>query len=592
MIDSATNAVQSKGNLVIICGLFPNPTVAVQSILPKLSKIRNDHGRENVLSLWPDCKKPTIDQNLWLVLRFWFPVPTFSSCSFSMSDLSLSILMPVYNEENTIAEVIDRVLAIDVNLKELVIVDDGSKDDTVSIIHELAKSRPKIKFFPQPKNKGKTAAIKGAIGKAHGGILIVQDADLEYDPDEIPAGIDPILRGRADVVYGSRFLVRRAARVLYFYHFLANKFLTFLSNFLTNRNMSDIETCYKAFRSQVIKPLQLTSSRFGMEVEITAMICKTRARTYEVPISYYGRTYEEGKKIAMRDGFAAIYYIMFYNLIKSRTPSGRKYIKTVNEAIAKIVNQSGSSASSVSNDQPISPPLGGPESQNKDPNAPLTRVLEEEYMDSPEEATGYDTMDHSAVNELFANDLLGEEAELGDVLDLGTGTAQIPVVICDKSESCRIMAGDAAASMLDLALYNLEAAGHTERIQLTQIDAKNLEMPDETFDTVISNSIIHHIPEPIECLKEAVRVCKEGGLLFFRDLMRPDSGAEVSELVEKYAGNENEYQQKMFDDSLRAALSLDEIQSYVESLGFEKSTVAATSDRHWTWVATKPASKR
>ena len=166
--------------------------------------------------------------------------------------------------------------------------------------------------------------------------MIIQDADLEYDPDEISAVIDPILKNRADVVYGSRFLVRRAARVLYFYHYLANKFLTLLSNILTNRNMSDIETCYKAFRAGVIRPLKLTSKRFGMEVEITAMICKTKARTYEVPISYYGRTYDEGKKIGLRDGFAAIYYILYYNLIGGLTSSGRKYISEVNKALEDL----------------------------------------------------------------------------------------------------------------------------------------------------------------------------------------------------------------------------------------------------------------
>jgi glycosyltransferase involved in cell wall biosynthesis len=177
---------------------------------------------------------------------------------------------------------------------------------------------------------GKTAAIARAIAAATGDILIVQDADLEYDPSEIPAVIEPILQGQADVVYGSRFMVRRAARVLYFYHYIANRLLTFLSNLLTNRNMSDIETCYKAFRAGVIKPMRLTSKGFGMEVEITAMICKTKARTYEVPISYYGRTYEEGKKIGLRDGVKALYYIGYYNLVHPWLPAGRAYIREAN----------------------------------------------------------------------------------------------------------------------------------------------------------------------------------------------------------------------------------------------------------------------
>ena len=243
----------------------------------------------------------------------------------------LSVLMPVYNEERTVETVIHRVLALGDVLQELVVVDDGSTDGTAAIVERLADQDPRVRFHRLPVNQGKTAAIRQAIEAAAGELLIVQDADLEYDPSEIPAVIAPILEGNADVVYGSRFMVRRTARVLYFYHYLANSFLTFLSNLLTNRNMTDIETCYKAFRAGVIKPLRLTSRGFGMEVEITAMVCKTRVRTYEVPISYYGRTYEEGKKIGVSDGLAALGYILYYNLVKPCTPSGRGYIREVNE---------------------------------------------------------------------------------------------------------------------------------------------------------------------------------------------------------------------------------------------------------------------
>jgi glycosyltransferase involved in cell wall biosynthesis len=179
----------------------------------------------------------------------------------------------------------------------------------------MAAREPLIQFCRLSQNSGKTAAIRRALELATGDIVIVQDADLEYDPEEIPDVIAPILAGHADVVYGSRFLVRRTTRVLYFYHYLANVSLTFLSNLLTNRNMTDIETCYKAFRAGVIKPLRLTSSGFGMEIEITALITKTEARTYEVPISYYGRSYEEGKKIGVWDGVMAGLYIFYCNLV-------------------------------------------------------------------------------------------------------------------------------------------------------------------------------------------------------------------------------------------------------------------------------------
>lgn len=245
----------------------------------------------------------------------------------------LSVLIPAFNEEVTIEVVLRRVLELGSILKEVVIVDDGSTDETARIIESLTVEQPLLRFFRFQRNRGKTAAIREALEKATGEIIIIQDADLEYDPSEIPTVIAPILEGQADVVYGSRFLVRKAARVLYFYHFLANKFLTFCSNLLTNRNMTDIETCYKAFRAGVIKPLRLTSQGFGMEVEITALVCKTQARTYEVPISYYGRSYEEGKKIGVMDGIKAIWYIFYYNLIKPRLSAGRNYVHAANTCL-------------------------------------------------------------------------------------------------------------------------------------------------------------------------------------------------------------------------------------------------------------------
>jgi len=217
----------------------------------------------------------------------------------------------------------------------------------------------------------------------------------------------------------------------------------------------------------------------------------------------------------------------------------------------------------------------------------LERVLEPEVMDTVAEAHDYDCMDHSGVNQAFVTDLL-QAGDIGtEVLDLGTGTAQIPVVLCQQDPNCQVMGIDLAAHMLDLARYNIEVEGLTDRIFLQQIDSKDLSMESESFDTVMSNSIIHHIPEPLVALTEAIRVARIGGLLFFRDLLRPTRDEQVVTLVQQYAGEENEHQQQMFDDSLRAALNLAEIRGLISSLGFDDATVQASSDRHWTWVARK-----
>lgn len=255
--------------------------------------------------------------------------------------LRLSVLMPAYDEERTIEHVLRAVLRLPLDLEDVIVVDDGSHDATADIAERVAREDGRVRVLRQPRNCGKTAAIQRALDEAQGEIIIIQDADLEYDPAEIPEVLAPIVAGRADVVYGSRFMVRRAARVLYFYHYLANSTLTFLSNLLTNRNMTDIETCYKAFRAGVIKPLRLTSRGFGMEVEITAMVCQTRARTYEVPISYYGRTYEEGKKIGFRDGLVALWYVVYFNLIAPRLPAGREYVARANAYLAALAPESG-----------------------------------------------------------------------------------------------------------------------------------------------------------------------------------------------------------------------------------------------------------
>lgn len=228
----------------------------------------------------------------------------------------LSVIMPVYNEQATVALVIERLLLVS-GVLEILVVDDCSSDKTPLILQQLAAKNETVIVIRHAENRGKTAALRTGFQASKGEIVIVQDADLEYDPSEISSVIQPIIDGHADVVYGSRFLVRKAARVLYFYHYLANKALTLLSNLLTNVNLTDVETGYKAFRGEIIRNMIITSAGFGFEIEVTAKICKLDCAVYEVPISYYGRTYKEGKKIALKDGIIALWYIFRYNWLTS-----------------------------------------------------------------------------------------------------------------------------------------------------------------------------------------------------------------------------------------------------------------------------------
>jgi glycosyltransferase involved in cell wall biosynthesis len=239
--------------------------------------------------------------------------------------MTLSVVVPVFNEESTVETVVRRVLEIPFNV-EVVIVDDGSTDGTHAIVDALAKSDPRIHVAHQ-ENAGKTAALRRGFAMTTGDVVIVQDADLEYDPAEIIHVVRPIFNGQADVVYGSRFLVRREARVLYFYHYVANRFLTVFSNTLTNLNMTDVETGYKAFRGDIIRSMNIVSTGFGVEIEVTAKLAKLKAAIYEVPISYYGRTYDEGKKIGLWDGILAIWYIVRFNLFCSLQQSFKQVPK-------------------------------------------------------------------------------------------------------------------------------------------------------------------------------------------------------------------------------------------------------------------------
>jgi glycosyltransferase involved in cell wall biosynthesis len=230
--------------------------------------------------------------------------------------VKLSVLVPVYNEERTLAEVVRRVCAFPM-AKEIILVDDGSKDKSREILKRLEEESRQandplnqIKVFIQPHNQGKGAALKTALSHVTGDIVLVQDADLEYDPADYPTLLEPIQKGLADVVYGTRFAGGGAHRVFFFWHSMGNRVLTLLSNMLSNLNLSDMEVGYKVFRAEVLNGIELKSRRFGFEPEITMKLAKKGCRFYEVPISYHGRTYEEGKKITWKDGVAALYYMI------------------------------------------------------------------------------------------------------------------------------------------------------------------------------------------------------------------------------------------------------------------------------------------
>src|SRR2546425_865596 len=235
--------------------------------------------------------------------------------------MKLSVVMPVYNEHATLRTVVERVLSVTDIPLELICIDDGSHDGSREILGKLQDEHPQqVRMLLQPQNMGKGAALRLGIQKATGEFVIIQDADLEYDPHDYPRLLDPLIQGKADVVYGSRFLGSGPHRVLYFWHSMGNWLLTLLSNSLTNINLSDMETCYKVFRREVIQSIPIEEDRFGFEPEITVKVAKRHLRIYEVGISYWGRTYEEGKKIGWKDGLRALWCLVKYSLKEPAIP--------------------------------------------------------------------------------------------------------------------------------------------------------------------------------------------------------------------------------------------------------------------------------
>jgi glycosyltransferase involved in cell wall biosynthesis len=231
-------------------------------------------------------------------------------------DMKLSVVIPVFNEARTVESLISAVQGVDSGLpKELVVVDDCSTDGTGAVLERVAAGHPEIRLVRHERNRGKGAALRTGFASATGDIVLVQDADLEYDPHEYPRLLQPILDGHADVVFGSRFIGGGAHRVVFFWHYVGNKVLTTLSNMMTNLNLTDMEVCYKVFKAEVLRSFPLREDRFGFEPEVTAKVARRRWRVYEVPISYYGRDYSEGNKIGWKDGFRALWCILKYRFM-------------------------------------------------------------------------------------------------------------------------------------------------------------------------------------------------------------------------------------------------------------------------------------
>ncbi|MFT5114462.1 MAG: glycosyltransferase involved in cell wall biosynthesis [Parasphingorhabdus sp.] len=379
---------------------------------------------------------------------------------------SISIVIPVFNERRTIREIIKKVQSVPRD-KEIIIVDDHSTDGTRRILKEYTDVS-NIRLFLQPKNKGKGAALHYGFQQATKEIVIVQDADLEYDPADIERLLRPIENGHADVVYGSR-LLHGERRVLYYWHYLGNKVLTGLSNLFTNINLTDMETCYKAFKREIIQNIQLSSERFGFEPEITAKISRLQCSIYEVPINYYGRSYAEGKKITWRDGVAAFYFILKFALI--RNPE--RFVKDRQELNQCLAQQS------------VQIDVG-------------VRTLEAFVM-----APKYNAWIFSRFKKHVGK----------HVLEIGSGIGNIVSELLTLPHLSKVIASDISADSLNITD---DRFGDDERVSIVQWDAgvsPPAAIAESTYDTIVSLNVLEHIEDHVSTLAEVRQLLNPGGKL-------------------------------------------------------------------------------
>lgn len=377
---------------------------------------------------------------------------------------SLSVVIPVYNERKTIREIVRRVKQ-SAREKEIIIIDDGSTDGTRQILKSF-ENDPEIRVVLQPKNAGKGAALRAGFELATKDVVIVQDADLEYDPEDFEQLLRPIEQKRADVVFGSRFLYVEH-RVLYFRHSLGNKFLTLLSNLFTDLNLTDMETCYKAFKREIIQNIKLSSDRFGFEPEITAKVAKLGCSVYEVPIRYYGRSYAEGKKITWRDGIAALFHVVRFSL-------GRGNFVTDIGAIHGAM---------------VSPPT------QRDVGVDTLEVFED--------ARRYNAWICERVN-----NHIGQK-----VLEVGSGIGNIVAELLSRNHVTSVTATDLSASSLETLK---DRFGHDEKLSSAVWNAENpppAELEKGSFDTIICSNVLEHIQDHETALQNMKQLLKPDGKL-------------------------------------------------------------------------------